>query len=122
MTMAINWFPGHMAKTRREIKENLKLVDAVIEMRDARAVRSSANPEIDELCELKPRIILLNKKDLSEAAITKLWIESLSSENVKVIPVNCLNGDGLKNIKKVLDELLFEKHERKTRKGISNRL
>lgn len=118
--MAINWFPGHMAKTRREIKENLKLVDAVIEMRDARAVRSSANPEIDELCELKPRIILLNKKDLAEDAITKQWIESLSSENIKVIPVNCLNGDGLKNIKKVLDELLFEKHERKKKKGISN--
>lgn len=118
--MAINWFPGHMAKTRREIRENLKLVDAVIEMRDARAVRSSANPEIDELCELKPRIILLNKKDLAEDAITKQWIESLSSENIKVIPVNCLNGDGLKNIKKVLDELLFEKHERKKKKGISN--
>ena len=118
--MAINWFPGHMAKTRREIKENLKLVDAVIEMRDARAVRSSANPEIDELCELKPRIILLNKKDLAEDAITKQWIESLSSENIKVIPVNCLNGDGLKNIKRVLDELLFEKHERKRNKGISN--
>lgn len=118
--MAINWFPGHMAKTRREIKENLKLVDAVIEMRDARAVRSSANPEIDELCGSKPRIILLNKKDLGEEAITKQWIENLSSENIKVIPVNCLNGDGLKNIKKVLNELLFEKHERKRSKGISN--
>ena len=62
----INWFPGHMKKTQREIKENLKLVDAVIEIRDARIARSSANPDIDKLCEGKPRIILLNKSDKSK--------------------------------------------------------
>lgn len=67
----INWFPGHMKKTQREIKENLKLVDAVIEIRDARIPRSSANPDIDKLVGDKPRIILLNKSDLTEKSVTK---------------------------------------------------
>ena len=66
--MAINWFPGHMKKTQREIKENLTLVDAVIEIRDARIPRSSANPDIEKLLEGKPRIILLNKSDLTDGA------------------------------------------------------
>ena len=95
----INWFPGHMKKTQREIKENLKLVDAVIEIRDARIARSSANPDIDKLCEGKPRIILLNKSDLSENKVTKMWMNHLSSENVKVLEVNCLTGKGLNQIK-----------------------
>ena len=69
--MAINWFPGHMVKTKRAIKENLSLVDAVIEIRDARIPKSSANPEIDSLCGNKPRLILLNKSDLSAKASTK---------------------------------------------------
>lgn len=118
--MAINWFPGHMAKTRREIKENLKLVDAVIEIRDARLVASSKNPDIDELCGNKPRIILLNKSDLSEERITKEWIKHLSNDNIKVIGVNCITGNGLKSIKPALNELLKEKHERMTSKGIVN--
>ena len=65
--MAINWFPGHMVKTRREITENLKLCDAVIEIRDARIVKSSMNPEVDKILGSKPRLILLNKADLAEA-------------------------------------------------------
>ena len=75
--MAINWFPGHMVKTKREIKENLKLVDAVIEIRDARIPNSSKNPDIDQLCKGKPRIILLNKCDLANEKITKEWKKSL---------------------------------------------
>ncbi|QAT40183.1 ribosome biogenesis GTPase YlqF [Clostridium sp. JN-9] len=118
--MAINWFPGHMAKTRREIKENLKLVDAVIEIRDARIPRSSSNPDVDDICGNKPRLILLNKSDLSEAKITNQWIKSLSSENVKAISVNSISGDGLKNIKPALNEMLKEKHDRKKQKGIVN--
>lgn len=118
--MAINWFPGHMAKTRREIKENLKLVDAVIEIRDARIVRSSANPEIDEICGSKPRIILLNKSDLSEVSITNQWVKLLSSNNISVISCNSVTGEGLKNIKPNLDKLLKEKHEKLKTKGIVN--
>ncbi len=71
----INWFPGHMKKTKREIQDNLKLVDAVIEIRDARIPRSSANPDIDKLCAGKPRLILLNKSDLTEAKVTKYCIK-----------------------------------------------
>lgn len=118
--MAINWFPGHMAKTRREISENLKLVDAVIEIRDARIVKSSANPEIEQLCSNKPRIILLNKSDLSEDKITKDWINKESQNNVKLLPVNCVTGEGLKNIKPMLNEMLKEKLDRLKAKGIVN--
>lgn len=114
----INWFPGHMKKTQREIKENLKLIDAVIEIRDARIPKSSANPDIDKLCEGKPRVILLNKSDLSESNTTKRWMNNLSSENVRVIEVNCLNGKGLNQIKPTLDLLLKEKHDRLKSKGL----
>ena len=114
----INWFPGHMKKTQREIKENLKLVDAVIEIRDARIARSSANPDIDKLCGNKPRIILLNKSDLSENRKTKMWIEHLSNENVRVLEVNCLTGKGLNQIKPTLDALFKEKHDKLKAKGL----
>ena len=73
----INWFPGHMAKTRRQIKESLKLVDAVIELRDARIPVSSTNPELNELIEGKPKIILLNKADLADEAATAKWLATL---------------------------------------------
>lgn len=116
--MAINWFPGHMRKTQREIKENLKLVDAVIEIRDARIPRSSANPDIDRLLEGKPRIILLNKSDLTDSKVTKEWINYLSNENTKVLEVNCLKGEGLKAIKPALLDLLKEKHDRLKSKGM----
>ena len=76
-TTTINWFPGHMRKTQREIKENLKLVEAVIEIRDARIPRSSANPDIEKLCGNKPRLILLNKSDLSITSKTLLINSSL---------------------------------------------
>lgn len=116
--MAINWFPGHMRKTQREIKENLKLVDAVIEIRDARIPRASANPDIDKLLEGKPRIILLNKSDLTDSRVTKEWINYLSKDNVKVLEVNCLKGEGLKAIKPALMNLLKEKHDRLKAKGM----
>lgn len=114
----INWFPGHMKKTQREIKENLKLVDAVIEIRDARIAASSANPDIDRLCEGKPRIILLNKSDLCEVRATKEWINKLTSENTMVLEVNCLTGKGLNQIKPTLENLLKEKLDRLRKKGL----
>lgn len=118
MVNSINWFPGHMAKTRREIKENLKLVDAVIEVRDARIAYSSSNPDIDNICKDKPRIILLNKSDLAEKAVTDKWINFLSDKNVKAIPVNCLQGKGLNSIKSVINSLLKKKLEKMASKGI----
>ncbi|WP_291632347.1 ribosome biogenesis GTPase YlqF [Clostridium sp.] len=118
--MTINWFPGHMAKTRRQIQESLKLVDAVIEIRDARIVKSSANPQIDEICKDKPRVILLNKSDLAEDKVTKQWIEKLTTANVRPLAVNCITGQGLKMIKITLDELLREKHDRQRKKGLVN--
>lgn len=116
--MAINWFPGHMKKTQREIKDNLKLIDAVIEIRDARIPRSSANPDIEKLVGNKPRLILLNKSDLTESRITKEWMKYLTKENVSAIEVNCLKGSGLQKIKPALNELLKEKHDRLKNKGL----
>lgn len=116
--MAINWFPGHMVKTKREIKENLKLVDAVIEIRDARIPNSSKNPDIDQLCKGKPRIILLNKCDLANEKITKEWKKSLENNETVVLEVNALKNDGLKNIKPALLKLLKEKHDRLKAKGL----
>lgn len=119
-TTTINWFPGHMRKTQREIKENLKLVEAVIEIRDARIPRSSANPDIEKLCGNKPRLILLNKSDLTESRVTREWMKELSKDNVKAIEVNCLKGKGLNQIKPSLEELLKEKLERYKAKGLVN--
>lgn len=119
-TTTINWFPGHMRKTQREIKENLKLVEAIIEIRDARIPRSSANPDIEKLCGNKPRLILLNKSDLTESRVTREWMKELSKENVKAIEVNCLKGKGLNQIKPALEELLKEKLERYKAKGLVN--
>ena len=119
-TTTINWFPGHMRKTQREIKENLKLVEAVIEIRDARIPRSSANPDIEKLCGNKPRLILLNKSDLTESRVTREWMKELSKDNVKAIEVNCLKGKGLNQIKPALEELLKEKLERYKAKGLVN--
>ncbi|NYC94391.1 ribosome biogenesis GTPase A [Clostridium acetobutylicum] len=120
MIESINWFPGHMAKTRREIRENLKLVDAVIEIRDARIVYSSSNPDINSICKDKPRIILLNKFDLAEKSITDNWVKALSSESIRAIPVNALEGRGLNSIKPALNELLKPKLDNMAAKGIQN--
>ena len=92
--------------------------DAVIEIRDARIPRSSANPDIDKLVLDKPRLILLNKSDLTEGKVTKQWMKELTKDNVMAIEVNCLKGSGLQKIKPALNELLKEKHERLKGKGL----
>ena len=117
--MAINWFPGHMVKTKREIQNNLKLVDAVIEIRDARIPKSSKNPDIDTLCAGKPRVILLNKSDLTDPKVTKAWKESLTNDETIVLEVNALKGEGLNAIKPALLKLLKEKHDRLKSKGLA---
>ncbi|MBR0575477.1 ribosome biogenesis GTPase YlqF [Proteiniclasticum sp. BAD-10] len=116
--MKINWFPGHMVKTRREIQANLKLVDAVIEIRDARIVRSSKNPEIEKLLGNKPRIILLNKADLAEDRVTRAWKKVLENEQTLVLEVNSMTGKGLNTLKPALQELLKEKLQRNRDRGI----
>lgn len=117
--MAINWFPGHMVKTKREIQNNLKLVDAVIEIRDARIPKSSKNPDIDTLCKGKPRVILLNKSDLTDPKVTKAWKDSLTNDETIVLEVNALKGEGLNAIKPALLKLLKEKHDRLKAKGLA---
>ena len=118
--MAINWFPGHMVKTRREITENLKLCDAVIEIRDARIVKSSMNPEVDKILGSKPRLILLNKADLAEANVTRRWSEKLSNATTEILEVNSLTGDGLNKIRAALEKLLADKIERSVNRGLRN--
>ena len=117
--MAINWFPGHMVKTKREIQNNLKLVDAVIEIRDARIPKSSKNPDIDTLCAGKPRVILLNKSDLTDPKVTKAWKDSLTNDETIVLEVNALKGEGLNAIKPALLKLLKDKHDRLKAKGLA---
>ena len=93
----VQWFPGHMAKTRRQIKESLKLVDAVTELLDARIPLSSRNPEIDEIVSGKPRIILLNKCDVADDNLTKQWISYFEQQGMTALAVDCRSGKGLSN-------------------------
>jgi ribosome biogenesis GTPase A len=109
-----------MLKTKKEIQANITSVDAIIEIRDARIPRSSANPDIDELCKDKPRLILLNKYDLADDKMTDKWCRYLKKNNVSAIPVNCVSGKGINNIKPTIHEILKEKYDRMAKKGIQN--
>ena len=93
----VQWFPGHMAKTRRLIKESLPLVDAVTELLDARVPVSSRNPELDEIIGSKPRIVLLNKCDLADPGATARKIKELAEKGITALPVDCRSGKGLSN-------------------------
>ena len=115
---SIQWFPGHMAKTRRKIKEILPLIDAVAEVVDARIPLSSRNPEIKELIEGKPHIILLNKCDMADKVITDKWIEHYKSEGITAIAVDCKSGKGLQNFKTTVKTVLAEKLENYAKKGM----
>lgn len=117
----IQWFPGHMAKTRRLITENLKNVDAVIELLDARIPYSSRNPEISRLCAAKPSIILLNKASLADPAVTREWIKRLTNENTVCIETDCVTGAGLSQIAPALRKLCEEKLARYEEKGMTGR-
>ncbi len=122
----IQWFPGHMAKTRRLIAANLKLVDAVVEIVDARAPLSSRNPEMDSMTKNKPRIVLLNKIDLADEKATQKWINYFRNCGAEAVAVDCRSGKGLKSIlpavrNKVLKELM-EKREQNGMKGAAVRL
>ena len=117
----IQWFPGHMAKTRRIISENLKNVDIVIEILDARIPLSSRNPEITKLIENKPSLIILNKACLADPAQNKFWQNHYSTDNTACILVDCITGEGLNKILPAIKELLHDKIERYEAKGMNGR-
>lgn len=112
----VNWFPGHMAKTRRQITESLKLVDAVTEILDARIPMSSRNPELDALTGKKPRIVLLNKCDMADANATRQWVEYFKSKGQTALPVDCRSGKGLSafipTVRKVLEDKIKQNEEK----------
>ncbi len=116
----IQWFPGHMAKTRRLIRENLRLVDAVVELRDARIVRSSRNPEIERLTKGKPRVILLNKCDMADESVTRKWCAFLGKKGLYALAVDCRSGKGLDRFAPLLKEACAEKLARNAAKGMEN--
>lgn len=112
----INWYPGHMKKTRELIAENLKMVDLVIEVIDARIPVSSRNPIIDELVKTKKRIIILNKSDLSDANANSSWAEHFKQQGNLVLAMNCMSGSGVNQLYKLLNKLQDEKNEGQIRK------
>lgn len=118
---SINWFPGHMAKTRRQIKESLSMVDAVTELRDARIPLSSTNPELNELIEAKPKIVLLNKCDLADEKATAEWLSFYKEKNIPALAVDCKSGKGLNLYRKVVNEVLADKIKSNEEKGMSGK-
>ena len=120
-SQAIQWFPGHMAKTRRLITENLKYADAVIEILDARIPYSSRNPEITRLCAGKPSVILLNKSSLADPKITAFWTQKYTNETTLCIETDCISGYGIQKIAPALRQLCEEKLARYEQKGMSGR-
>ena len=115
--MNINWFPGHMAKTRRLLAENLKLVDVVIELLDARIPASSKNPEIDAIVSSKPRIIAMNKADLADESTSREWLKWYGSKGTAVIFIDSIKGNGINPLKAKLREMMKERFERDKLKG-----
>lgn len=115
--MNIQWFPGHMAKTRKILTENLKLVDIVLELLDARIPISSKNPEIDNIVKNKPRLILLNKSDLADENVSKEWSKWYSERGYTCIFVDSIKGKGINEIKNKMREMMKEKLERDRQKG-----
>ena len=120
-TDIIQWFPGHMAKTRRLMKENLKNVDVVIELLDARIPRSSRNPEIEKLTEGKPLVTLLNKSMLADPDATERWNSHYTQKGSICLAVDCVSGKGLDKLMPAIRSLLSEKLERYAQKGMNGR-
>ena len=119
--MNYQWYPGHMTKARRMMEENIKLIDLVIEVVDARIPMSSRNPDIDNLAKNKARLILLNKSDLSDERLNKQWIDYLAQKGVLCLQLNSRNGAGIKQMNSAIERACHEKIERDKKKGIMNR-
>ncbi len=119
--MNIQWYPGHMTKAVRMMQEDIKLIDIVIELVDARVPLSSKNPDIDELAKNKFRLIVLNKVDLADAAITDQWEKYYKDKGFSVVKINARSGAGMKAVTGVIQETCKEKIERDRKRGILNR-
>ena len=119
--MNVQWYPGHMTKAKRQMQEDLKLIDLIIELVDARVPLSSRNPDIDQLGQNKSRLILLNKADLADERQNETWKEYFQSKGFHVVKVDSRNGAGMKTIQNVIQEACKEKIERDRRRGIKNR-
>ncbi len=117
----IQWFPGHMAKTRRMISENIKNVDIVIELLDARIPGSSKNPEIASLCESRPTLTLLNKASLADPAVTKQWVAAYKENGKYALPIDCITGENLNKIGDAVKTILIEKVRKFEEKGMTGR-
>lgn len=115
--MNIQWFPGHMAKTRRLISENLKMIDVVIELLDARIPVSSKNPEIDDLIKSKPRIIAFNKADLADESVSRQWSKWYNSKGYTTIFIDSIKGKGISELKGKMREIMKDKLDREKQKG-----
>ncbi len=121
MAMNIQWYPGHMTKARRMMQEDIKLIDLIIELVDARVPLSSRNPDIDELGKNKARLILLNKSDLADSSVNEKWIAYFEKLGYTVVQINSKTGAGIKTISQKVQEACKEKIERDRRRGIKNR-
>lgn len=117
----IQWFPGHMAKTRRIMKSNIKLVDVVVEIIDARIPYSSRNPEMDYLVGGKPRLILLNKADSADETITSMWIDYFKRKGIAAIATDCRSGKNVNKFKSLLNEIMADKIAEWDAKGMKGR-
>lgn len=116
----IQWFPGHMTKTKRQIQASLKLVDAVAEIIDARIPISSRNPDLARLIQNKPRIILLNKCDMANQTATKMWIDHFEKQGITAIAVDCKSGRGLNKFAPAVNTVMSERINRLKAKGMVN--
>lgn len=119
--MHFQWYPGHMTKAKRQMQEDIKLIDLVIELVDARLPMSSRNPDIDQIGQNKSRLILLNKSDLADDSVNEKWAEWFRNKGYFVAKVNSKNGSGIKSINAVVNEACREKIERDRKRGILNR-
>lgn len=119
--MNYQWYPGHMTKAKRQMQEDIKLIDLIIEVVDARIPLSSRNPDIDELGKNKARMVLLNKSDLADPAVNKQWVDYFKARNIHTLEVNSKSGAGLKAIQGTVREACREKIERDRKRGIKNR-
>ena len=120
--MNIQWYPGHMTKTRRQIEADLKLVDAVCEIVDARIPISSRNPDIDSICANKPRLIVLNRSDLADWEVTKSWMQHFRNQGIAAIATDCKSRRGINEFLPAVRSVLREKIARNAAKGMNKPL